>query len=384
MKKVQQVGIINFQYSDHNYGAVLQAAALENVVKGKGFTVKHIDFISSPEKKTNPISIAKKISKQIGLTKLIKTILGKKIVIKHDVSNHEVFENFRKAWINRTKRFDSLESLQNERLVFDAVIVGSDQVWRPAMYNRRNDYKVYFLSFLPSTCKKISYAASFGVDYWEVTDKSVTSDIASLVHHFDAVSVREESGISICKNIFQKDSTHVLDPTLLAGTDFFDTIIASEVKIDSTPKQIVYYKLDVDDIFTSNIEQFGLYNNKEVTNIYYNRVGNKFSYYTVGQWLSNIKESEIVITDSFHCVCFCILYHKDFICCVNESRGLSRLKSLLMMLGIEDRICSSDDNFIETYKRLRPIDYTKVDEILSNERVLSEGFLINNLCDKKV
>ncbi|CZY60693.1 polysaccharide pyruvyl transferase family protein [Enterobacter ludwigii] len=382
MKKIKQVGIINFQYSDHNYGAVLQAAALENVLKNKGFIVKHIDYISSPEIKINPFSVAKKLSKKIGLTKLIKTILGKKIIIKHDVSNNQVFEDFRKAWINRTKRFDSLECLQNEKLEFDAVIVGSDQVWRPTMYNRRNDYKVYFLSFLPSTCKKISYAASFGVDYWEITDKFVTSDIANLVHDFDAVSVREESGISICKTIFQKESSHVLDPTLLAGKDFFDGIIASEVKIDSTPKQIVYYKLDVDHTFTSNIEQFGLFNNKTVTNIYYNRIENRFAYYTVGQWLSNIKESEIIITDSFHCVCFCILYHKDFICCVNESRGLSRLKSLLTMLGIEDRICSSDDNFIDTYKKMRPINYTEVDAILSNERVLSEEFLMDSLRDK--
>lgn len=382
MKKIQQVGIINFQYSDHNYGAVLQAAALEHVVRNKGFFVEHIDFISAPETKKNPIVFAKIISKKTGLTKLIKTILGKKIVIKHDVSNHQVFEDFRKVWINRTKRFDSLESLKNERLEFDAVIVGSDQVWRPTMYNRIIDYKVYFLSFLPSTCKKISYAASFGVDYWEITDKLVTADIANLVHDFDAVSVREESGISICKNIFQEDSTHVLDPTLLAGRDFFDGIIASEVRIDSTPKQIVYYKLDVDYSFTSNIEQFGLYNDKKVTNIYYNRFENRYAYYSVGQWLSNIKESEIVITDSFHCVCFCIIYHKDFICCVNESRGLSRLKSLLMMIGIEDRICSSDDNFIDTYKKLRPINYTKVDAILSNERLISDEFLINSLRTK--
>ena len=382
MKKIQQVGIINFQYSDHNYGAVLQAAALEHVVRNKGFFVEHIDFISAPETKKNPIVFAKIISKKTGLTKLIKTILGKKIVIKHDVSNHQVFEDFRKVWINRTKRFDSLESLKNERLEFDAVIVGSDQVWRPTMYNRIIDYKVYFLSFLPSTCKKISYAASFGVDYWEITDKLVTADIANLVHDFDAVSVREESGISICKNIFQEDSTHVLDPTLLAGRDFFDGIIASEVRIDSTPKQIVYYKLDVDYSFTSNIEQFGLYNDKKVTNIYYNRFENRYAYYSVGQWLSNIKESEIVITDSFHCVCFCIIYHKDFICCVNESRGISRLKSLLMMIGIEDRICSSDDNFIDTYKKLRPINYTKVDAILSNERLISDEFLINSLRTK--
>ena len=52
------------------------------------------------------------------------------------------------------------------------------------------------------------------------------------------------------------------------------------------------------------------------------------------------------------------------------------------MLGIEDRICSSDDNFIDTYKKMRPINYTEVDAILSNERVLSEEFLMDSLRDK--
>ncbi|EPZ8358848.1 polysaccharide pyruvyl transferase family protein [Enterobacter hormaechei] len=381
MNKIQKIGIINFQYSDHNYGAVLQAAALEKVLERKGFSVKHIDFISTPEKIISPIVIAKKILKRIGLTTIIKKILGRKILIKHDVSNQEAFENFRKRWINRTKRFDTFESLKNEPLDFDAVIVGSDQVWRPTMYNRRNDYKVYFLSFLKKGCKKISYAASFGVDYWEVKDEIVTSEIADMVRGFDAISVREKSGISICKNIFLADSTHVLDPTLLAGKGIFDEIIASYNEIDVTCKQIVYYKLDVDDIFLSNIQQFSAYKNKKVTNIYYNKVETGYAYYSVGQWLSNIRESEIVITDSFHCVCFCILFHKDFICCINESRGLSRLKSLLMMLGIEDRICSSDDDFINKYNNLRPIDYSVVDNILLKQRILSEEFLMNSLSD---
>ncbi|EQA1694813.1 hypothetical protein O1E46_RS22225, partial [Enterobacter hormaechei] len=128
MNKIQKIGIINFQYSDHNYGAVLQAAALEKVLERKGFSVKHIDFISTPEKIISPIVIAKKILKRIGLTTIIKKILGRKILIKHDVSNQEAFENFRKRWINRTKRFDTFESLKNEPLDFDAVIVGSDQV----------------------------------------------------------------------------------------------------------------------------------------------------------------------------------------------------------------------------------------------------------------
>ncbi|WP_426724123.1 polysaccharide pyruvyl transferase family protein [Enterobacter cloacae complex sp. 339J8] len=138
-------------------------------------------------------------------------------------------------------------------------------------------------------------------------------------------------------------------------------------------------ELDVDELFLSNLKNFGLYKNKEVTNIYYDKVENGYAYYSVAQWLNNIKESEIIVTDSFHCVCFCILYHKDFICCVNESRGVSRLKSLLTMLGMQDRICSSDDDFIDKYKNLSPINYSLVDSILASQRITSEEFLMSSL-----
>ncbi|RWT20498.1 hypothetical protein DN460_25990 [Enterobacter cloacae] len=113
--------------------------------------------------------------------------------------------------------------------------------------------------------------------------------------------------------------------------------------------------------------------------MYYDKVENGYAYYSVAQWLNNIKESEIIVTDSFHCVCFCILYHKDFICCVNESRGVSRLKSLLTMLGMQDRICSSDDDFIDKYKNLSPINYSLVDSILASQRITSEEFLMSSL-----
>lgn len=377
---IKKIGILNFQYSDHNYGAVLQAAALECYLKELGYEATHIDYVSDPiVNKNSLVTSLKKISKRLGVTDTLKRMLGREVLIKHRVKNEEVFEVFRESWITRTKRFSSFDDLNSTNFEFDAVIVGSDQVWRPTMFTRISDYKVYFLSFIPRTIKKISYAASFGVDYWEIHNEEITSEIKKYIKDFTAISVRESSGVTICDSIFDIDATHVLDPTLLIGVEFFNAIIEKE-NINMTPQpNVAYYKLDVNDAFLRNIEALGTKKNKKVKNIYYNTVNNNHEYYSVGNWLNNIKSSELIVTDSFHCVCFSILFKKDFLCCINESRGLSRLHSLLGALGLENRICSSDEDFVVKLNSLPPINYVEVDALLVNQRNISNKFLQDNL-----
>ncbi|MFO6492280.1 polysaccharide pyruvyl transferase family protein [Hafnia alvei] len=380
MKMARNVGIINFQYSDHNYGAVLQAAALENFLNSKGIKALHIDYVSEPiETKQDILSVMKYVFRKTGLTVILKKLLGKPIIIKHAIRNEKVFEDFRHKWVQRTQRFKCVDELSNTELCFDAVIVGSDQVWRPKMFTRLCDYKVYFLSFLPDSVTRISYAASFGVDNWEIESSNITNDIRSYISKFSAVSVRESSGKNICKDVFDADAEVVLDPTLLIGSDFFEQIIKKEHSDDLELKEIVYYKLDVDDEFLKNITKLGHVLSKSVTNIYYNKTKSGYEYYSVSDWLNNIKKSEIIVTDSFHCVCFSILFKKEFLCCVNESRGLSRLQSLLSLLNINDRICFSSEDFSTKLNSLEPIDYENVEQHLLRLRESSERFLMNSL-----
>ncbi|EOT0185343.1 polysaccharide pyruvyl transferase family protein [Escherichia coli] len=380
MDSTQKIGVLNFQYSDHNYGAVLQAAAIEQFLKSNGYNAEHIDYISSPEIKGNRVIIQLKcILKKLGLSDSVRKMLGKQVHLTPVVTNEKVFEEFRKNWLVRTKCFRNFEELKKTDFNFKAVIVGSDQVWRPSQFTRFSDYKVYFLSFLPSQVKKISYAASFGIDKWEVSDANVTNEIKKYIQDFNAVSVREDSGVNICATIFNVDAEHVLDPTLLVGSDFFNSIIAKEIRADAYYDAIVYYKLDIDQHFIDSVTILGRKKCKPVKNIYYNQVDGRNEYYSVPEWLSNIKNANFVITDSFHCVCFCLLFQKEFLCCVNESRGLSRLQSLLGMLELTDRICSSKDDFDNKLNSLKLIDYSKVGDILNKHRDISKAFLLSNL-----
>lgn len=380
MVMAKKVGIINFHYSDHNYGAVLQAAAVEHFLKENGINATHIDYVSKNQSRGKGLTgTLKKVLRTLGILNGIKKVLGRDIHLNHQVTNSAVFEDFRNKWLSRTKRYTTYEEFISHPVCFDAIVVGSDQVWRPTQYNKYSDYKVYFLGFAPSNVKKISYAASFGVDHWEVSDKSINDEIKSYVRDFDAVSVREDSALNICSSVFGIKAVHVLDPTLLVGRNYFEGIISSEFSEENILDEIVYYKLDINEEFLISVDKLGKQQAKNVRNIYYNLNHDNYEYYSVPEWLKNIKDSSLVITDSFHCVCFCILFEKEFLCCVNESRGLSRLQSLLGMVGLTDRICSPSDDFIFKISNLNPINYQEVNQLLELKRYDSRKFLLDSL-----
>ncbi|EKT0593524.1 polysaccharide pyruvyl transferase family protein [Morganella morganii subsp. morganii] len=366
----KKIGIINFQYSDHNYGAVLQAAALEHIIKSLGFDVEHINYVPYDK---NKISYKIK-SGFIGY--LIKLLIRKNKTLKY-VRNNNVFELFRTKWITRTNKIylnnTDLDKISSQ---YSAIIVGSDQVWRPKMYSRPDEFYAYFLGFASDATLKISYAASFGVDHWEINDKNYTDKVKRSISRFSSISTRENSGVDICKDIFSVDAQHVLDPTLLVDKEFFDKIIQASPTISDN--NIVYYKLDITEKFNTimlNIEDILKY---KTENIYYKQNLIFNHYIPVPIWINKIKNSELVITDSFHCVCFCIIFNKDFFCIRNKNRGESRLFSLLSLLGLEDRFVFEHE-LIDSVKNSNKIDYTKVINKLDEHKIKSKNFIIRSL-----
>lgn len=380
-----KIGLINFHYSDHNYGAVLQAAALADIMTAQGYTVEHINFIPAkiPQKK-NTRQLLVSFLDILGVKSAIKRILGKKILIKPLVHGGEVFEQFRNDWISRSQSiYSSAEQLTQIRTTYSAVVVGSDQVWRPNMFvNKQQDVIAYFLSFLPNSVKRISYAASFGVDEWEEThDFVLTQQVCSAMKKFAAVSVREQTGVAICHDTFSVDAVHVLDPTLLNGVDFFERVIA-QANVKTQKNNVVYYKLDVDSSFIAAIDSIGQILQTTTENIYYHKNEIDYRYIPVADWLAKIRDSKFVVTDSFHCVCLAILFNKEFICFANKDRGLARLQSLLESLEINGRLCDEQQSLTDFFSRREVINYTKVNAILAHLRIDSIAFLKNALESK--
>lgn len=368
---IKKIGLLNFHYSNNNYGAVLQATALNKAVEMLGYEVETIDF--TPEVRAQPKSVKNRVGDILRLLGL----KAKRPKVK-PMENEHVFEDFRCKWLPRSKKkycnFSDLNTISTE---YSTVIVGSDQVWRPVM--TQEFALAYFLSFVPESCKRVSYAASFGIDYWEEKNiRTSTANVVKEIEKFHAISVREDSGVEICKNVFNVNAEHVLDPTLLVGRPFFEETLKHN-KVSQHPSDIVYYKLDVNDQFLSQLKLIEKQLNYGSEDIYYSKVDGKYFFTPVAQWLVKLRDSKLIISDSFHCICFAIIFEKEFIYYPNVERGMSRLESLLKSMGLEDRICRDQDllNNLKDSYLIKKIDYTLVNRKLEDSREASFTFLKN-------
>lgn len=371
-----KIGILTLPIAE-NYGGILQAVALYQLLERQGHDVTLIYKAHS----RSPFLVKEVIRK------ILLAIPG------HNLFNVKVTKQNRIEWAQR--RDLHLPFIQNEiskisptlkttaelkqyahEKQFDAVIVGSDQVWRKA-YIDDPYYKSYFLDFIPtqSNTKKIAYAASFGKDYWEGQGDSAT--ISKLLSDFDGISVREASGIDICKNTFNVNGVqHVLDPTLLMGKEFYLEMIAKYDLTNISPKKIVTYVLDENDTKKTIIEKAQQNFACLDDDIAHLRGFNKENKtYTLPEWLCSIANADFVITDSFHGMVFSIIFEKQFVVIGNHNRGLERFTSLLNMLQLEERLISINPEATIT----ESIDYKRVNQLLRAQQANSEAFLTRAL-----
>jgi hypothetical protein len=259
---------------------------------------------------------------------------------------------------------------------FDAFIVGSDQVWRKEY---SIGIKTYFFDFIPrkSSIKRISYAASFGIDTWNYSEEE-TQEMRDLIIRFNAVSVREKTGVEMCKRYLNSDAIQVLDPVLLLQkSDYLDLIKENK---NNLSEKIFAYILDVDNEKEGFINSMSAVMSASVKSIFPNKpkvnsnLIDDLIFPSVDEWLLSFKDSEYVITDSFHGVVFSIIFNKEFFVLKNTKRGLTRIESLLEMFEIKNRIINSDVAVCDVL-HIPKIDYAAVNNILDSERDKSMKFL---------
>lgn len=290
-----------------------------------------------------------------------------------------LFYRFRKKHLNYfTRRFKSVDDLKHYCPQSDLFIVGSDQVWNPDITNRL-DPLVYFFSFLPASARRISYAASFGSDSWEHPELS--EDVNSLLHKFNAISVREDSGVEICKKIFNIDARLVLDPTLLISS--YDDICGVYNPIKET-NELIYYTFVHDQAVQKILADYAKARDYKAVVLRSNRKYPGFTrklYVSVPGWLNSIRYSQMVVTTSFHCMVFCIIFHKKFVIVPGKTDRSTRHKSLLNQLGLSDCYCgdiSELNNKLEYVSNLK-VDYSMIDAKINLLREDSIRFL-NSCC----
>lgn len=358
-----------------NYGGILQAYALQTVLERMGHDVHIIERKKKPLRIPNwrkPLCYGKRI---------LKNLAGHNVPVFYEkkyYKDQSILMRNTSVFINtylKVELFDEFNDIKEND--FDAIVVGSDQVWRSIFFR---DVENAYLKFTKGwKIKRISYAASFGTEIWEYSKKK-TKECKQLLVKFDAVSVREESAINLCQKYLGVKAQHVMDPTMLLQMKDYSTLFL-EKNTPVSEGNLMVYLLDMTDEKNRIVDFIA----KE-TGLQPFRTNNNVNDMTVPAeqriqpplecWLRGFYDANFIMTDSFHACVFSILFKKQFVVCGNEKRGMSRLLSLLKMFGIEDRFVST----FEDCKHLNEIDYDTVYEKLERYKAESMAFINKALC----
>jgi glycerol-3-phosphate cytidylyltransferase-like family protein len=234
---------------------------------------------------------------------------------------------------------------------YDAFVVGSDQTWRWEYNRGMTKLTNMFLDFTKGwKVKRIAYAASFGTNEWE-GDAGITKICKEAIKDFDLVTVREFSGIDICRDVFGVKAHHVLDPTLLLPKEDYMTLVERKGQLDTKEGELYLYLLDENEENKRLIKEIA--ETKGMTPYtYHSKVTDGLHPHTIEEriqppielWLKGFDQAEIVLTDSFHACVFSIIFRKQFYLYGNIQRGLVRYTSLFNQLGINNRFVRTIDD----------------------------------------
>lgn len=288
---------------------------------------------------------------------------------------------FAKTHYNLSRFYSKDDSCYDLNKIVDKFVVCSDTMWWDTEY--AGDYA--YLDFVNAKNKKISFCTSFG-HVEPVMNKSQQDKRRYLFNRFDALSVREQTGVKNLKEIFNVDAIHLYDPTLIADRHIFDKLAADSgldklnflfaYMLDLTPEkeQVVKYvanSLGLELKLISNMRYKGKSNLIDESSI------------TIEDFVYYCKNAKFIMTDSFHGTCFSVIYQKPFISLVNSWRGYARYKvfedmnlGTQLIVDIKDVYEIQDLNF--------KLDYSFIEQKISEERKKAINWLKNVLATPKV
>lgn len=379
-----KIGILT-QPLHANYGGLLQNYALQQTLVRAGHEVETIDWGGGSGLRAMLYRMKERV--------LHAFLPNRFSPLKYKPNNNEQAiiqrntNHFINTYINHTEAIHSYDGFvrQAAKGGYDAYVVGSDQCWRPC-YNAF--LPSMFLDFVQDKqVKRIAYAASFGTDKWEFTPQQ-TAVCVPLAKKFDMVSVREDSGVTLCKDYLGVDAVHVLDPTMLLSKEDYIQIIEKEQepKSDGT---LFNYILDPDAKKSTFIDKVAQENGLKVFQVLpkcqaetrtrkdvKSRIDDCV-FPGVSTWLRAFMDAEMTVVDSFHGMVFSIIFNKPFWVIGNAHRGMSRFTSLLKVFHLENRLL--DASGLDDVDLSQSIDWESVNEILKEKQKECKLLLLNSL-----
>lgn len=389
-----KIGVVTYVKCD-NYGAELQAFALQRKLNGLGYDAEVINIEKRDvDMKKNPDVIKGAIIQRFkkegikAIYSILKKIfeVRKRIVAekknKDKIANkHKLFERFFEEKIKHSDKYYTLDAITTATdLPYDIYIAGSDQIWN---YIHTDRLDVYFLMFANKyNAKKISYAASISI--YDIPSK-LRNDYKKYFENIDVISVRELHGADLVAKYSDKTAEVVLDPTFLLLRDDWQKEVAINCEIEGD--YLLIYTLSGSPHIRKMALNIANQLNLKVVNIKSNYVeepnDGTIHMYEIGpaEWVGLWSNAKYVVTDSFHGTAFSINFNIPFTTLVNPNSMMnSRVLSILKITGLESRIVYDNSESIET-PVIFNVDFTPVNVILEKWRTKSLNFLqsaINN------
>lgn len=381
-----KIGIVTF-HSAHNYGAVLQAWSLQEYLKRQGHVVEIVNLrLPVIDNLYRFRATNRKFCKYWKLNKLMNYGYGnvhyilKKMRYPYVEKKYRKFERFIKQRLSITKVFHSLAELKKAKLNYDALIAGSDQIWNSKMMKGINP--AYFLQFGNKSALRISYAASIGT---EVIPGPYQQLFQRYLRDFDVISVREKNAKEQIQQFTDKEIYVMPDPTFLLRLEEFDRL---KRKPRVSGKYIYVHNVHlkkVDETLYGIAEEIsrrtGL---KVIHNHRRQQFQNDVGHFTGGveEFLGYVESAEMVITNSFHCTVFSLLYKRPFVA-IPHFENPDRISNLLSDMGILNHLIDSCRDLPDNLEELL-IDYGVIEEKIVYMREQAKEFINKALKSQKI
>ena len=361
-----------------NHGAMLQAFALVRYLQSLGHDVAVIDYRPRymPTHKIDPGFVYDGILSIFGVRHLYGWYKRLQMPSRRshyalEQSRRDAFETFFKRFIPVTQvQYTSIKQLRRNPPEADVYIAGSDQIWNTNMKNGRDD--AFYLAFgLPK--RKISYAASFAT---QTLNKRYSCFVRKRLSRFDAISVREESGLRILESLNCTGVT-VVDPVFLLNRKDWDDVLRQDARDDGQGEDyILTYDFEFNKSFIEPIAirlaallKCKIYSVGPINRDYADKSVVSCSPLT---FLSLVKNARCILSNSFHGTAFSMIFSKDFFV-VNRKDGLNaRMQDLLNHYGLPERLI---DSTVDDVLLLKNIDYTSVAKKMTHDIDMSKSFL---------
>lgn len=351
-----KIGILTFHWA-YNYGAVLQAYALLAHLTKQGFEAEIIDYHPDWSQDIQPYSRPR--TPGILLDNMERFL------------RRRLYRQFRREHLpvssRRYRRGDVISG-------YDIIIVGSDQVFNPDIIVYKGELDdTYLLANVAPGTRKMAYAASFGNSTLAPT---YAARYRELLSDFECISIREESGANIVRNL-GLSATTAPDPTLLLG-DFSALATWPRHEDDYLLSILFQNNAAADQVIHSACRLSG-YAERTFVNIKQMVRGKRgLHHLPPGEWMRCISQSQFVVTDSFHATVFSILTHRPFIALALDAWGgdwSERIKALLRRLGLEQRLLlQPNHDQVEALFRT-PISWDAVETHIAHWRKEGADFL---------